>query len=308
MPPPPRGSSEGRWARTERVVAAARRYLFEERGFRLFAMERDTVYEHPGVYVMPSTVYVSRVLISKGGSAPSLALILDGVLKRVALLSAGDGDAPLLAVKVDAADWSALPSCTIVPVSAVAPTLVNATPVDVLVQQQLLLKLAFWPFGWDSSGARGSVMRSFGAGFADAARAAIARLEKKSEYLDAISRAAAHRLKRGIWTTTGGGDLTRCIAACERLCGIIDECDTDALGEDDRLVAARDLAVLYCHAGRRVESIDLLRAACAEGRRGDGLAEDIERKVSLQLLDALESSADCTDAFAQSESYTELPW
>jgi len=40
--------------------------------------------------------------------------------------------------------------------------------------------------------------------------------EETAEH-EAISRCAQHRLNRGIWTSTGGGDLTRAIAACERL-------------------------------------------------------------------------------------------
>ena len=35
--------------------------------------------------------------------------------------------------------------------------------------------------------------------------------------LQAISRVAEHRLERGIFTSTGGGDLRRALAAAERL-------------------------------------------------------------------------------------------
>lgn len=35
--------------------------------------------------------------------------------------------------------------------------------------------------------------------------------------LDAIARTAKHRLDRGIFTTTGAGDLRRAVVTCERL-------------------------------------------------------------------------------------------
>lgn len=35
--------------------------------------------------------------------------------------------------------------------------------------------------------------------------------------LDAIARTAKHRLDRGIFTTTGAGDLRRAVITCERL-------------------------------------------------------------------------------------------
>lgn len=306
-------TSEDRTARTKRIVDATRMYLFERMRFRLSAsssVEDAVVYEHPGVYVQPATIYVSRVLISKEGSAPALAIVLDAVLKRIFLRRAEAGDKSLLAVRVESNNHS-LPTCTIMSISAMAPSLVNVTPVDVIVQQQLL-KVSFWPFQWDSSGGRRtSLMQSFGTGFEDAARAAILRLQKKSQraYIDAVSRAAAHRLRRGIWTTTGGGDINRCITACERLCTVVDECETDALGAFDRLVAHRDLAVLYFHDGRWKECRSMLKRCIAGDTDAAVAGDDSDSKIASELLRALED--DDNDVGNDGDGMariTELPW
>ena len=311
-------TSEDRTARTKRIVDATRMYLFERMRFRLSAsssVEDAVIYEHPGVYVQPATIYVSRVLISKEGSAPALAIVLDAVLKRIFLRRAEAGDTSLLAVRVESNKHS-LPTCTIMSISAMAPSLMNVTPVDVIVQQQLLLKVSFWPFQWDSSGGRHtSLMQSFGTGFEDAARAAILRLQKKSQsaYIDAVSRAAAHRLRRGIWTTTGGGDINRCITACERLCTVVDECETDALGAFDRLVAHRDLAVLYFHDGRWKECRSILKRCIGSDADAAAAGDDPDGKIASQLLRALEDCGDDDNNDAGNDGdgmarITELPW
>jgi hypothetical protein len=44
-----------------------------------------------------------------------------------------------------------------------------------------------------------------------------------SAALRAVSATAAHRLSRGIWTSPGGGDLVRAIAAAEKLVMMVGE-------------------------------------------------------------------------------------
>ena len=320
---------QDRRERTERIVAATSASFFET--FSVTStLETGVVYENPGVYVLPSSVYISRVLIQKQGCSSSLSIILDGVLKQIAIRSASSS---LLTVRVsDTQDPRRLPECTVLPIGALAPTLMNATPIDILIRQHLLLKIAFWPFQWVTSGTSSTpppasntgggewtlntVMNSFGSGFADAAQAAITHSERKSQsaYLEAVSRAAAHRLRRGVWTTTGGGDLNRCIAVCERLCIIIDECDTETLSEVDRIVAYRDLAVLYFHDGRRKKCLELLHT-CVAAVRNLGFNDDdgsVDLKRVLELANLLEKDGcdneEDRDATNARPVYTELPW
>lgn len=79
---------------------------------------------------------------------------------------------------------------------------------DCLFDVLYFLKRAFWPFSWDTNFARyggfkeGCANLLFGGMTAD---------------IEAASRTAQHRLSRGIWTTTGGGDVHRALSACERL-------------------------------------------------------------------------------------------
>jgi hypothetical protein len=99
-----------------------------------------------------------------------------------------------------------------------------------------------WPFPWDSAkgGFRG---------------AAIAFLDgQETAEGEAISRTAAHRLARGIWTSPGGGDLRRALAAAEKLV---------ILGGDTAGEERRDLAALYCHCGRLEAAYVELRAYAA---------------------------------------------
>ena len=78
-----------------------------------------------------------------------------------------------------------------------------------------------------------------------------------SAALQAIARAAANRLARGVWTSPGAGDIRRAIAACERLVLLVDGGAADSNGGSvtgsvtgDAAYAEapwerRDLAVMY---------------------------------------------------------------
>ena len=57
-------------------------------------------------------------------------------------------------------------------------------------------------------------------GFRGAAKSALGSEEVSAE-VRAITATAAHRLQRGIWTSPGGGDLRRCLGACERLAMLV---------------------------------------------------------------------------------------
>jgi hypothetical protein len=115
----------------------------------------------------------------------------------------------------------------------------NMLSTDALAECLAHLKRAYWPFPWD--GRRG--------GFAGAARAWLDGAD--SAEAAAIARTAEHRLRRGIFTSPGAGDLRRALAASERLVILRGE-----IVPEERM----DLAVLYCHAGRLREARAELRA------------------------------------------------
>ena len=88
-----------------------------------------------------------------------------------------------------------------------------------------------------------------------------------------MARAAEHRLRRGIWTSPGAGDIRRATSACERLVLLADAAATSA---EQRSAAAsqpcagaevapwerRDLAVLYALRGDLVPAKVELEAYC----------------------------------------------
>ena len=77
-------------------------------------------------------------------------------------------------------------------------------------------------------------------------RAARAALEGESDSTtEAIARFAKYRLERGIFTSTGAGDLRRAILASERLVLLVGH---------QHPAERRDLSLLYLHAGRILEA------------------------------------------------------
>ena len=112
----------------------------------------------------------------------------------------------------------------------------NTVTSEVLREVLRLLKRAYWPFAWDTRGRDAGT----GGGFMAAAAALTTRRAAATAGEEAIARTAKHRLSRGIWTSTGAGDLVRAKAAVERLallCGATDP------------VEYRDAAVILCHCG-----------------------------------------------------------
>jgi hypothetical protein len=55
-------------------------------------------------------------------------------------------------------------------------------------------------------------------------------------YTTVISKAASHRIARGVWTSPGAGDIRRATVACERLVLLLGEAGS---------LERRDLAALY---------------------------------------------------------------
>lgn len=340
---------------TTKIVATAERYLFSVLKFRLPNSSREVEgekdvtgkaiqYDHPGVHFSPDHCYISRVLTKKVGCAAILAIILDALIRE--LTSRG---VLKNMVKIACKGSSSLPYCVILDLSISSDWTINATPCDSLILVLLHLKRSFWPFAWETEKrmrngnssipkmyADGmhshnnedcAMMDALGSGFTGAAKSALQIWkgnfqESNDAYLEAVSRAAAHRLKRGIWTTTGGGDIKRCIVACERLvilhkCGnAVAICDTV-----NGFLSMRDLGVLYFHDGSYKECSTLL-SECQSFLRENpdmGLISDLSfvhedsvlldelLQCSLQSV-ATQNSRDRMSLDNDEMRYTELPW
>lgn len=214
----------------------------------------------PGVWEDARRAYLTDTLITRKGIPGVLAVLLGDLLRRLLI----DGAIDFVA-RVELADLNSPPSVTIIPGITRAMALgggrgggggggndsdglvLNMCSGDALAECLSYLKRAYWPFPWD--GRRG--------GFAGAAAAFLDGAE--SAEAEAIARTARHRLERGIWTSPGAGDLRRALAAAERLAILRG-------APEDR----RDLAALYCHAGRLREAQAELKAYAVARAAGDG--------------------------------------
>lgn len=225
------------------------------------------------------------MLVTRRGTPAALAILLSDLLRRLLLSGAID-----FAAKINfTSDMSKAPTAELIPgvTRAQAVTQAPETPhqsenntnspntttstttssssssgtlgvltlntctSDALVECLRYLKRSYWPFQWDP----------MAGGFRGAAKAYLDGAD--SAEAEAIARTARHRLERGIWTSPGGGDLRRAIAAAERLV---------ILRGEEASEERRDLAVLYCHAGRLPEAKAELkaRAKAVAGRSAAG--------------------------------------
>eukprot|EP00899_Mesostigma_viride_P013612 jgi/Mesvir1/22251/Mv14385-RA.1 len=144
----------------------------------------------------------------------------------------------------------------------------TATPMDMLGDMLRSLKRAYWPWqGEDplpgvagalaAPGSQQLMSSVYNEGhlFVAAAKAACSGVAADGQTSDtsgmavAAARASQWRMNRGIWTSQGGGDMRRCIAACERLIYLFDE-------PRDK----RDLGVLFYHCGLYKEALEQLNA------------------------------------------------
>ncbi|KAK9806023.1 hypothetical protein WJX73_006325 [Symbiochloris irregularis] len=221
-------------------------YLFKTRGFDLPPFARSGLpqgvrVDHPGVWERPAFAYLHEALISRTAIAAVLAVITSEVLQRLLIRGCID-----FVVRMDVSIFSRLPEAQILPgmtrETVVGPdgSLLNTCSSNVLIEVLRYLKRAYFPFPWNTGvGDRTQGEWAGGSGFYGAAEVA---LEGEADAaLKAISRTAKHRQERGIWTSTGGGDLRRSCAACERLailCG------------DEFPAERRDAAVMLLHMGR----------------------------------------------------------
>eukprot|EP00897_Mesotaenium_endlicherianum_P009855 jgi/Mesen1/8899/ME000535S08207 len=141
----------------------------------------------------------------------------------------------------------------------------ETAPRVILTAQLLLyevlraLKELYWPWRWHgrTGGSSGFVeaaeaATSGGSGVGSMGSSASSFEGGQSAAEQAASRAARYRLQRGIWTTTGFGDLRRALAACERLV---------MLGVDAQ--EGRDYGVLLFHSGLYPQAYAYLSAYAA---------------------------------------------
>lgn len=263
----------------EAVVRAVERYFYSVKGFAVLTeepIEPGVRVEHPGVYEKPKAALVHEVLARRSGTPAAVAIVLGAVFRR--LLETG-------AIGFAVVVTPPLSTCTERPRVEALPGFrgAGATAVGTVSSVALehvlrTLKRSYWPFAWDTAldrpedGPCGG-----GGGFLAAAEgflgggAADGDVEKQL-----IARTAAHRLERGIFTTTGAGDLVRAIAAAERLvllCG-------DAGPRE-----ARDLGVLLAHAGVLPEAEAHLAAFAGSASALD--ATPRERQALEALLDVV---------------------
>lgn len=269
-------------ASNETILEAIVQFMYVQQRFQpprwgrsaLFGPNRSVV-DHPGVWESPKLAYLNEVLITKRGIPAALAIVLSDIMRRLLIAGAID-----FVARVECSAMDTAPAATLIPgitrdmafidvesssrtisttrtdtkEESSGPVALNMCTVDALAECLTYLKRAYWPFKWDSAaGGFRAAARSFLDG-ADSAEA------------EAIARTARHRLERGIWTSPGAGDLRRAVAAAERLV---------ILRGDTVLEERRDLAVLYCHAGKLAEARAELKAYSAAIVAGAGTSSSI---------------------------------
>jgi len=226
------------------VLAAVDAYLYTEKRLGLGGPGKSAIpaaarVAHPGVWEEPRRAYLNELLTRRVGTPACLAILYAEVMQR--LLQKGAVD---FAVRMECPSFNELPRAVVLPgltrASLARPdgSLTNTCTMDALYEVLIHLKRSYWPYGWDSTYTEGGASFASYGGFDAAARVAVEGMQ--SAEMEAISRTAAHRLSRGIWTSPGAGDLRRARAAAERICMLVG---------DQRPAERRDAAVLLIHSG-----------------------------------------------------------
>jgi hypothetical protein len=220
----------------------------------------NTRVDMPGVHETPGHSYMHTLLTKKCGSPPLLAILYGDVWRRLLARAAVTFPIALRlpSSSCDRPELVALPQLRGLGGTGGSIHLNTWPAYDALTQLLRHLKRAYWPVRWDtalddpSDGPYGS-----GGGFLAAAASALGD-DDADAATTAIARTAAHRLARGIWTSSGGGDIRRAVAACERLVLVLDQrrraAPSDGSPATARLEAAharerRDLGALLLLAG-----------------------------------------------------------
>jgi hypothetical protein len=251
----------------------------------------------PGVYEDPRHAYLSALLTRKVGSPAALAVLYAALWR--ALMERG---AVSFGVRVALPRTACeLPAASPLPAGALsrAGAFVNTWPAtDALADMLRQLKRAYWPFRWDTAldapadGPCGS-----GGGFLAAARAAVGTGDEDA-FTTAVARTAAHRLARGVWTSSGAGDIRRARAAAERLVLLLG----DAAPRE-----RRDLGVLLLHCGEVRAAVVELRAFEASPAAAEAAPQERAALAAL-LAAAPDWEADADAAGPPPPRRKSLPW
>ncbi|KAL5708370.1 hypothetical protein ACHQM5_019170 [Ranunculus cassubicifolius] len=204
------------------------KYLYGYKGFR-----RATV----SVLPESQALYLHSVLTHRAGSAAMLSLIYSEILKMLRLWGLLNFEAEIYCPH----DEVNLPKGYHKLKSRISDQAHILTTQSLLVEILKSLKEAFWPFRSDA----GSSL------FLRAAWAAKCtsgpNMVEETGFERAASKAAQHRLERGIWTSVRLGDMRRALSASERL--ILLDHNVDEL---------RDYSILLYHCGFYKESLHYL--------------------------------------------------
>eukprot|EP00793_Prasinoderma_coloniale_P004172 PRCOL_00006348-RA len=205
----------------------------------------------------PAFSSAAAALASKRGTEAALCVIWRAVLADFAALRPGG---PALGVAFDAA----APSPDGLPRVAAREgdgdgASAAFDPLAPVAALHTELTRAYWPFGWAEGGAPGG-------GFASAARWVCgAGAAGETAEAEAARRTAEHRLARGVFTSTGAGDVRRAILVAERSI-LLATATKERTGDDAPLaLALRDHAALLAHAGDVGRAREQLRAHAATG-------------------------------------------
>jgi len=251
-------------------------------------LSSNTVVDMPGVHSDPAHAYAHTALVKRTALPPLLALLYSDVWRRVYARGAVN-----FAIHIPLASTDEVPVAVPLPHLHLGGSIaINTWPAaDALVQLLRHLKRCYWTHAWDTSlddpacGPYGA-----GGGFLSIAASLLGGDEGQDAATVAISRTAAHRLARGIWTSSGGGDVRRARAACERLVLLLDQqrkCDSDAqCAEIAHARERRDLGAMLILSGDVAAARSHLEA-CAAYAPAMATFTTAERAALEQLIQAL---------------------
>ncbi|GFH19462.1 uncharacterized protein HaLaN_16409, partial [Haematococcus lacustris] len=177
------------------------------------ALPNNTVVHHAGAWEDSRDGYLHETLIRRQGHPAALAIIYAEVMRR--LLEEGVVD---FAVRMELNDYDDPPTGVPLP---------GVTRASLQQQQGLPSPITAAKGEWDNSSAdsyEDGGNNSWG-GFRAAAKAALG--QGVSATVQAVSKAAASRIERGVSTSPGAGDIRRATAATERLVLLSEACHAD---------------------------------------------------------------------------------
>ncbi|PIA53766.1 hypothetical protein AQUCO_00900383v1 [Aquilegia coerulea] len=213
-----------RSASPELFLDGLEKYLYGYKGFR----------RAPATDLPESRdLYLHSVLTHRSGSAVMLSLIYSEILKMLRMWGLLNYDVEIYCPR----DEVHFPKGYLKQKSKLSDQPYILTQQSLLVEILRSLKEVFWPFRYDPG--RSLFLRA-----ACAAKCISGpNTAEETAFERASTKAAQHRLERGVWTSVRLGDMRRALAASERL--ILLDHDVDEL---------RDYSILLYHCGFYKES------------------------------------------------------